>query len=57
MNLLRLYGNYTPENTPKWKNSEVIGEDKYIDSSIYVQKCASRMEESKERGKENYQNN
>ena len=25
MNLLRDYGNYTPENISKWKNAEALG--------------------------------
>lgn len=46
-----LCGKYTPENTSKWKNGEVIGED-YICINIYLQVCASGMGESEERGKE-----
>lgn len=53
MNLLRLCGNYTPDNASKWNNSEVIGEDKYIGTGVYVQVCESRMGESEKTGKEN----
>lgn len=57
MNLLRLCGNYPPDNASKWNNSEAIGEDKYIGTGVYSRVCESRMGESEKTGKENQQVN